>query len=79
MTRGEFEKATRRALFLFDSWDDVTGFVGQSSYRGEIEAIIRDAVDIGARAALGLKYDMVGDFDYENDPCPKALDTGEPM
>jgi len=73
MTRGEFERATRRALFLFDSWDDVTGFVGQSSYRGEIEAIIRDAVDIGARAALGLPYNMVGDPDYENNPYPTKL------
>ena len=74
MKRGEFEAATRRALTLLDEWNEVTGCIPEgSSYKGEIESIVRDAVDIGARAALGMKYMMVGKDGYNNDPFPDSV------
>jgi hypothetical protein len=48
------DSAVRRALALFDHWNDVTGFVPSgSSYRFELEALISDAVHCGAQAATG--------------------------
>lgn len=54
MNVGELESAKRRALNLFDSWNQVTGFVppGTSCY-AEIQSIIEDAVECGAQAATG--------------------------
>lgn len=40
MTRGETEYAIRRALNMFDDWNDVTGFVLKfSSYYYEIQGL----------------------------------------
>jgi hypothetical protein len=46
---GDFmEERKRIALDLFHKWNDVTGFVCDgTSYEGEIESIIEDAVEIG--------------------------------
>jgi hypothetical protein len=57
MTRGEFERAKRRALTILDKWLAVTGAIPDgNSWTDELEAIVEDAVDIGVRAALGINY-----------------------
>jgi hypothetical protein len=54
MNIGQLESAIRRALNLFDSWNQATGFVAPgSSYYSEIQACIEDAVHCGAQAATG--------------------------
>lgn len=54
MTKGEVEYAERRALNLFDKWNDVTGFVPKfTSYYYELQGIITDAVHCGAQGATG--------------------------
>lgn len=54
MTNGELQFAERRALNLFDQWNDVTGFVPKfSTYYYELQAVIRDAVHCGAQGATG--------------------------
>lgn len=54
MTQGELENAKRRAVNLFDAWNQVTGFVDPgSTYWFEIAGCIEDAVDCGAQAATG--------------------------
>ena len=52
MTKGELDKAIRRAHNLFDDWNEVTGVVDEhSSYYYEILGVIEDAVHCGAQAA----------------------------
>lgn len=52
---GEIEFAKRRALNLFDKWNEVTGFVPKfTSYYYEIQSCIEDAVHCGAQVALGV-------------------------
>ena len=60
MKKGEKDFAIRKALTLFDEWNQVTGLFGQyESYYSEIEGIIEDAVKIGAKVALyGIKADL---------------------
>jgi hypothetical protein len=60
MTKGELDYATRQALNNFDSWNDVTGcFFRGSSYYYEIQAVIEDAVRIGAKIACeGIETDL---------------------
>jgi hypothetical protein len=54
MNNGELASAKRRALNLFDAWNQVTGFVPPgTSYYVEIQACIEDAVECGAQAATG--------------------------
>lgn len=54
MTTGELESAIRRALNLFDAWNDVTGFVPKhTSYYYEMQGVIEDAVHCGAQGATG--------------------------
>jgi hypothetical protein len=54
MTAGQLQDAKRRALNLFDTWNQVTGFVQPaSSYYYEIQGCIEDAVECGAQAATG--------------------------
>lgn len=54
MKRGEIDSAVRRALNLFDAWNDVTGFVTKhTSYYYELQGIIEDAVHCGAQQATG--------------------------
>lgn len=61
MQRGQSEYAKRKALELFDEWNDVTGcFDKFTSYYYEICSVIEDAVEIGSMVALGI------DFKVEN-------------
>ena len=54
MTHGELDNAIRRALNLFDAWNDVTGFVVKhTGYYYEMQSIVEDAVHCGAQAATG--------------------------
>jgi hypothetical protein len=55
MTVGELEDAKRRALNLFDKWNDCTGAVqkGTSIYY-EMQGCIEDAVECGAQAACNV-------------------------
>jgi hypothetical protein len=47
-TSGVINSATRRALNIFDKWNNVTGFVPKhSGYYYEIQGIIEDAVHCG--------------------------------
>jgi len=67
MTKGEMQYAVRKALNNFDKWNDVTGYFGPcTSYYYEMQKVIEDAVDIGARmAAGGVK--LVDEFDPDPD------------
>lgn len=54
MNVGELGNAKRRALNLFDAWNQVTGFVpAGTTYYAEIQGCIEDAVECGAQAATG--------------------------
>ena len=54
------EYANRKAMEAFDAWNDVTGFVEpNTSYYYEIQAVIEDAVWIGAAAADGFSIEIV--------------------
>ena len=53
----KLNKATERALKLFDKWNDVTGCFGKdTSYYYEVQACIEDAVKCGFQSALD-KYE----------------------
>lgn len=55
MTEGQMKDAKRRALNLFDKWNEVTGFViPGTGYYYEIQGCIEDAVECGAQAAIGI-------------------------
>jgi hypothetical protein len=52
ITAGELADAKRRALNLFDKWNDVTGVAPKrTSYYYELQGVIEDAVECGAQAA----------------------------
>ena len=54
MKEGQVKSAIRRALNLFDSWNDVTGFVQKhTGYYYELQGVIEDAVHCGIQEALG--------------------------
>jgi len=62
MTQGEVNNAVRRALNLFDRWNDVTGFVTlQTSYYYELQGLMEDAVHCGAQAACGVYKPLDGE------------------
>ena len=53
MQKGEIESAERRALNLFDKWNDITGYITKhSSYYYELQGVITDAVHCGIQQAL---------------------------
>ncbi len=53
MQKGEVESAKRRALNLFDKWNDVTEVVPKhSSYYYEMQGVVTDAVHCGIQQAL---------------------------
>ena len=56
MTVGELDGAIRRALNVFDEWNDVAGLIPKNcgTYY-EMQSVIEDAVHCGAQAALGIK------------------------
>jgi malate synthase len=54
VTRGELDNAIRRALNIFDTWIDATGFVQKhTGYYYELQGLMEDAVHCGAQAATG--------------------------
>lgn len=56
MKVGEKEFANRKAQEVFDRWNDITGVIAKhTSYYYEIMSVIEDAVDIGAKTALGIE------------------------
>ena len=64
MTKGELEFATRRALNLFDKWNDATGFVEKfTGYYYELQSVIEDAVHCGAQQATGDHKLLDGETD----------------
>ncbi|MFL1672628.1 hypothetical protein [Paenibacillus dendritiformis] len=60
MTRGEIQYAIRQALNNFDKWNDVTCVVEKgSAYYYEAQAVVEDAVRIGAKIACeGINADL---------------------
>jgi len=53
MNKGQVESAERRALNLFDKWNDITGYIPKHcGYYYEIQAVITDAVHCGIQQAL---------------------------
>ena len=53
MNKGQVDFAERKAMELFDKWNEATGvFTVGTSYYGEIGACIIDAVHIGIQMAL---------------------------
>lgn len=55
ITNGQMSDAVRRALNLFDKWNDCTGVVPKgTSYYYEMQSVIEDAVHCGAQAAVGV-------------------------
>lgn len=59
MQKGQKEYAQRKALELFDSWNDVTGcFTKFTGYYYEICGIIRDSVEIGSMVALDVPFEI---------------------
>lgn len=56
MTAGEMKDAKRRALNIMDEWNDTAGLVVRGTgYYYELQAVIEDAVECGAQAALGVR------------------------
>jgi hypothetical protein len=59
MEKGKCDAAERRALNLFDKWNDVTGFVPKfTSYYYELQACITDAVHCGIQQALDIYEEL---------------------
>lgn len=53
-TVGVMESAKRRALDIFDKWNEVTGFVPKhTGYYYEIQGLLEDAVHCGVQELLG--------------------------
>jgi len=53
MQKGQVDSAKRRALNLFDKWNDVANVVEKyTGYYYELEGIIEDAVECGIQQAL---------------------------
>jgi hypothetical protein len=56
MNKRKIDYAQRKALELFDAWNDVTGYFQKGTgYYYEICAVIKDAVEIGSMVAVGTK------------------------
>ena len=55
MKRGQLADAKRRALNIFDEWNNVTGYVEKhTGYYYELQSVVEDAVECGAQAALEI-------------------------
>jgi len=68
MKTGQVEEAERRALAIFDKWNDLTGYVQQGcSYQYEMQSIIEDAVHIGIQMALHGKVSYTADGEVERE------------
>lgn len=76
MNKGEHEFATRKALEIFDSWNDTTGVVEPltGSYY-EILGIIEDAVRIGSMIALNVNFSVKdGELVYNQEAVDEVYD-----
>lgn len=63
-TKGEIGFAIRRALNIFDKWNDCTGVVPKfSSYYYEMQGCIEDAVRCGVQVAVGVHEPLDGEED----------------
>lgn len=70
MKRGELANAKRRALNIFDSWNNITGYVTEhTSYYYELQSIIEDAVECGAQAACGVYEKLECESERDNHTC----------
>lgn len=64
MKQGELDYAKRKALELFDRWNDVTGVIEKhTGYYNELCKVIEDSADIGAKVASGVEFKLE---DYED-------------
>jgi hypothetical protein len=55
VTIGKMQDAIRRALNIFDKWNDITGcFQKDTGYYYEMQGVIEDAVHCGAQAACDV-------------------------
>jgi hypothetical protein len=64
MQTGMVKTAERKALNLFDKWNDVTGLVQpHTSYYYELQGVIEDAVHVGIQMALNGKLSLDEDGD----------------
>jgi hypothetical protein len=78
ITKGELESAKRRALNLFDKWNDVTGFVPKhTGYYYELQSVIEDAVHCGAQAAVGVHELLESEKDEADEPVGKKPTLAE--
>ena len=69
MTAGQLADAKRRALNLFDAWNDVTGiFQRGTGYYYEAQSVIEDAVECGAQAACGAHEPLQSEREKEAKP-----------
>jgi hypothetical protein len=70
MQKGQSEYAKRKALEVFDIWNDVTGcFPKFTSYYYEICGVIEDAAEIGSMVALGVEFEI-----HDGKPIEKKKD-----
>lgn len=84
MNKGEVEYAERRALQLFDDWNEATGvFVPRAGYYFEVVACIEDAVHCGVQMALNKEINIKngelvrGDFPDGESELATLRDTVE--
>lgn len=64
MTKEQVNYAERKAMELFDKWNEVTGIVAQcSGYYSELRGVIEDSVHIGIQMAINgtISIDEEGD------------------
>ena len=87
MKQGELDNAKRRALNIFDAWNDITGLVPKHiGYYYELQGVVEDAVECGAQAALGvyecleceaegelIHLDSYVDDHHPDDPYPTPI------
>jgi len=65
MTKGEIESAERRALNIFDEWNDCTGVAERNTgYYYELQGVVKDAVHCGIQEAL-RDFKPLGTSEYE--------------
>lgn len=63
-TKGEVDSAIRRALNLFDKWNDTTGYFHKhTSYYYEMQSVIEDAVHCGVQMAIDVHEPLDGEKD----------------
>lgn len=70
MNKGELDYAKRKALEVFDKWNDISGAISKrGGWYYEVLSCIEDAVKIGAIVALcGIEVDLNDAIlDYEDE------------